>query len=282
MEESIETKISALLLATRGRKMGQRYDLSHLKASYIIGRDDDSCDVPINDDSVSREHCKLVWIDDDWFVEDLGSMNGTFVNGHRVDRAPLRNDDLIKAGGEIFRFLRNKNLELAFHGAIYRLAVYDGLTEIHNRRYFDEFLDREFSRAKRHGRNLALMLFDIDHFSGINERYGMVTGDHVLRSMAQKLDQRIRREELLARYSSACFALLLPDTTLEGSKKFSEIVRHTIEISTFELDGVKVPTTVSVGVGFYHDEMNKPEDLASEAESALFRAKRNGRNQVSL
>lgn len=281
MANSTDHHLSALLLATRGSKMGQRYDLSHVKASYVIGRDD-GCDMPVEDDSVSREHCKLIWMEDDWFVTDLSSMNGTYVNGHRIDRAPLRNGDFIKVGGAIFQFLIDENIEVAFYDAIYSMAVYDGLTEIHNRRYFEEFLDREFSRAKRHGRHLALMLFDVDHFSSINDKYGMVTGDHVLRSIASKLKQRIRREELLARYSSDCFALILPDTTLDGAKKFSEIVRHTIEISNIELDGVKVPTTVSIGIGFYHDQMTRPDELQTEAESALFRAKRNGRNQISL
>ena len=109
--------------------------MSHLKASYIIGQDD-GCDVPIEDDSVSREHCKLLWIEDDWFVTDLNSMNGTYVNGHRIDRAPLRNGDLIKVGGAIFRFLIDENVEVAFYDAVYAMAVYDGLTSVHNRRYF--------------------------------------------------------------------------------------------------------------------------------------------------
>lgn len=271
----------ALLLATRGQNIGQRYDLQSVKACYSVGRDPD-CDVPIDDDSASRHHCQLRWIEDDWFVEDAKSMNGTFVNGHRIDRAPLRNNDLIKAGSVIFRFLRSENIEQTFHGAIYQLAVFDALTELHNRRYFEEFLEREFSRAKRHDRYLALMLFDIDHFSAINETYGTITGDHVLRSIGEKLGQRIRKEELIARYTSDCFALVLPETTLDGAKKFSEIIRHTMEISVFEFDGIKVPTTVSVGIGFYHSEMSNADDLKTEAESALFRAKRNGRNQVSL
>ena len=281
MGTSATEKSSALLLATRGQNIGQRYDLQSFKASYSIGRDAE-CDIAIEDDSVSRKHCQLRWIEDDWFVEDLKSMNGTFVNGHRIDRAPLRSNDLIKTGSAIFRFLRHENIEHAFHGAIYQLAVFDALTELHNRRYFEEFLNREFSRAKRHDRYLALMLFDIDHFSAINETYGAITGDHVLRSIGEKLGQRIRREELIARYSADCFALVLPETTLDGAKKFSEIIRHTMEISIFEFDGVKVPTTVSVGIGFYHSEMKSTDDLKAEAESALFRAKRNGRNQVSL
>ena len=196
MDQSNQEHSPAILLST-GAKYWPRFDLQPLKAHYTIGRDE-SCDIAIEDDSVSRQHCELKWIEDDWFVEDLESMNGTFVNGHRVDRAPLRNDDLIKAGSAIFRFLKRDNIEQAFHGAIYQLAVFDALTELHNRRYFDEFLNREFSRAKRHDRHLALMLFDVDHFSAINETYGTITGDHVLQAIGEKLGQRIRREELLA------------------------------------------------------------------------------------
>ena len=110
------------------------------------------------------------------------------------------------------------------------------------------------------------MLFDVDHFSSINDKYGMVTGDHVLRSIASKLKQRIRREELLARYSSGFFALILPDTTLDGAKIFRRSLGTQLKFQTIELDDVKV-LTVSIGIGFYHDNMTRFDELQAEAES---------------
>ena len=140
-------------------------------------------------------------------------------------------------------------IQTEFHNLVYRLAVYDSLTQVHNQTFLTDFPAREFARAKRHQRHLALMLFDADDPQN-NEKLGTMTGDHVLITIANRLSQRIRREELLARFSDDCFAIVLPETTLEGAQKFADIVRQNID-NTNEAEGVNINVSV-VGIGFFH------------------------------
>ena len=150
----------AILVVLRGEPVGHKIDLRPTGESFCVGRDDD-VSLSIDDESVSRRHCHFSFTDDRWFIEDLQSTNGTYVGGHVVDRAPLRDGDLIKVGSTIFKFLSTQNIEAAYHEEIYRMAIYDGLTQVHNRRFLEEFLEREMSRCRRHKRALSVILFDV-------------------------------------------------------------------------------------------------------------------------
>ena len=119
-------------------------------------------------------------------LRDLGSTNGTYVNDELVDEYVLRDGDLIKIGRTIFKFLAGGNIENAYHEEIYRLTTIDGLTQIFNKRYFVETLEREIGRAQRYRRALSLVMFDIDHFKKINDSYGHLAGDYVLKQLARR------------------------------------------------------------------------------------------------
>ena len=270
----------AILVTLRGRELGRRTSLEPDIKSLTIGRDDEAA-ICLNDDSVSRYHCELSFVETGWFITDLGSTNGTYVSGHLVDRAPLRDGDLIKVGANIFKFLSTENIEAAFHEEIYRLAIIDGLTQVYNRRYLEDFLDREISRCRRHVRPLSIIMFDIDGFKAINDQFGHLSGDHVLRNIAEKLSRRIRREEILARYGGDEFIVVLPETIVEDALKFGEIIRESIEVMPLDFDGWKIPVTVSLGVGCFHNNMVSGDELIAAADRSLYRAKANGRNQVS-
>lgn len=263
-----------------GPRIGHKFDLQREESPIVVGRDVDA-NITVDDDSVSRRHCQLQYEEHGWMVEDLGSTNGTYVAGHPVTRVLMRDGDLVKVGGTIFKFLSTRNVEAAYHEEIYRMAIYDGLTQIHNRRYFEEFTEREMSRSRRHGSALSLIIFDIDHFKEINDQYGHLMGDHVLRELAARIRRRVRREELFARYAGDEFVIVLPETNPENAKRFGETLRSMIADKVFAFEGREVSVTVSVGVGQFRSSMRRPAELVAIADAALYRAKEKGRNQVS-
>src|SRR5438552_8298891 len=122
----------------------------------------------------------------------------------------LKDGDYLRVGNCICRFLAGGNVEAQYHEEIYRLTIIDALTEIPNKRFFLEFLDRELARTVRYHRPLSLILFDIDKFKVINDQLGHLAGDFTLREMASSLKAAIRKEELFARYGGEEFAVVLP------------------------------------------------------------------------
>ena len=177
-----------------GPLMGQRYRLAG--GPVLVGRNDD-CQVPNTDASVSRHHARVeLRADGRYHVTDLGSTNGTFVNNVSRADSPLADGDYLRIGNCIYRFLASGNLEAEYHEEIYRLTVLDGLTGVPNRRYFEEFVEREVVRAVRHQRPLALALLDIDHFKQVNDRMGHLAGDLTLRQVAAVAGSVVRRDEL--------------------------------------------------------------------------------------
>src|SRR5262249_60428477 len=159
----------------------------------------------------SPRHAKIVNTGKAIMLGDLGSTNGTYVNDELIEEVVLRDGDLIKIGRTIFKFLSGSNIENAYHEEIYRLTTIDGLTQIFNKRYFLETLEREISRASRYHRELSLILFDIDHFKQVNDTFGHLAGDSVLKQMAAVLKQNIRSEGIIARYGAEEMAVILPE-----------------------------------------------------------------------
>src|SRR5262249_13397683 len=157
----------------------------------------------------------------------------------------------------------------------------DALTEIHNKRYLLEFLDRELVRATRHRRPLSLVLLDIDHFKTVNDRLGHLAGDYALRELAGRVKTNVRLDELFARYGGEEFALVRPETTTEGAAQLAERVRRVVEEGPFHFEGEAFPVTISLGVAttLGRDGM-KPAELIQMADAKLYQAKSEGRNRV--
>jgi diguanylate cyclase (GGDEF)-like protein len=213
-------------------------------------------------------------------LRDLGSTNGTYVNDELIDEYVLRDGDFIKIGRSIFKFLSGDNIENAYHEEIYRLTTIDGLTQVYNKRYFVETLEREIGRAQRYRRDLSLIMFDIDHFKKINDSYGHLAGDHVLKQLASVIKSRIRREDILSRYGGEEFAIVLPEIDAYNAVQFAEKVRRLIEKATFKFEGTRIPVTVSIGVASLTPELQQPEDFVRVADAKLYEAKSQGRNRV--
>ncbi|MFQ3592607.1 MAG: GGDEF domain-containing protein, partial [Gemmataceae bacterium] len=189
--------------------------------------------------------------------------------------------DYLRVGNCIYRFLAGGNVESEYHEEIYRLTIIDALTDIHNKRYLTEFLDRELSRSARYGRPLSLILFDIDRFKSINDELGHLGGDFILRELAAIVKGSIRKEELFARYGGEEFAIVLPETPLENGRLVAERIRLLVERHAFQYEGKSVPVTISLGVAATLGEQPlTPNDLIRLADEHLLTAKQTGRNRV--
>ncbi len=267
----------ACLVVIYGLELGRKYNLH--TANVLIGRSS-KADVHIDQESVSRNHAKIINTGKSMILRDLGSTNGTYVNDQLIDEYVLRDGDFVKIGRTIFKFLSGGNIENAYHEEIYRLTTIDGLTQIHNRRYFMEQLEREVSRSRRYRRDLSLLLFDIDRFKSINDSYGHLAGDYVLTQLATVVRGKIRREDIFARYGGEEFAIVLPESDGPNAVALAEKLRKLIEKAPFKFEDTKIQVTVSIGIASLAQEEGDASELVKRTDDKLYEAKEAGRNCV--
>jgi diguanylate cyclase (GGDEF)-like protein len=262
-----------------GPTLGARYALTD--APVVLGRDRE-CDIVIDDPSVSRRHARFDPEDDGYTLIDLDSTNGTAVNKVLVSRCKLRDGNDLRFGNCIFRFLASSNVEAQYHEEIYRLSVSDPLTQIPNRRYLLQYLERELFRSARYRTPLALVLFDIDHFKVINDEFGHVVGDFALQELAACVKNVLRKESLFARYGGEEFAVVLPQASLQEGAFVAERIRALVERHTFSFEQRTFAVTVSLGVAATQgEEQLTPAEFIRKADENMYLAKERGRNRVA-
>ena len=268
------------LVQIHGPEMGRLYDIGPTGAEMGRG---DGAHISIASDTVSRRHAKLVWLGETLTVNDLGSLNGTYLDDRRVTApTPVHPGQMLRLGSVIYKTLQGADLERRYHEEIYRMAIYDGLTNIHNKRFFMEFLEREHQRAVRHSRPLSLLMLDVDHFKQANDDHGHINGDRLLRQVASRMRGFIRRDECFARYGGEEFGMILPETGLSGAQALAEKVRRVIRDTPMDLqDGSSVTITISIG-GAELEPTDTVFGLIGRADKALYAAKTNGRDRVEL
>jgi two-component system cell cycle response regulator len=268
-----------VIYTTEPALLGKRFVLD--QSPIRVGRGTDS-HIILEGDSVSRRHASFERRGAQWFVVDERSTNGTYVNEDQIEgNRALANGDRIKIGPTILKFLSGADAEAKYHEEIYRMTIVDGLTQIHNKRYLQEALEREVMRARRHGRDLAILMFDIDRFKRINDHFGHLAGDHVLRDLARVIQARVRRDEVFARYGGEEFSLILPETSLEGAAALAETLREKVEKHSFIFQGEHIPVTISMGCAVLR-ENDTGTDLIKAADAKLYEAKNSGRNRVCV
>lgn len=167
---------------------------------------------------------------------------------------------------------------------LFQQAVFDGLTGLYIRRYFDLRLTEEENRVKRYGGKLAILMMDVDHFKAINDRYGHQQGDVVLRDVADIIRNSVRKElDSACRYGGEEFVVIMPDTDLGGALILAERIRHSIQNHTFETPEGLFHVTLSGGIAFMDQTAFMPGiELLKRADNALYLAKANGRNQIQV
>lgn len=265
------------LVVIYGEDIGRRIAVS--TEPMLIGRAG-SCAITLDQESVSRNHCELRYDGKRFVVRDLGSTNGTYVNDDLVEEMALRDGDQLKVGRTILKFILADNVETQYHEEIYRLMTTDGLTQLHNKRYFDEMLDKETSRARRYRRHFSLLMFDVDHFKQVNDTFGHLAGDAILRQLGAVLLGRVRCNDVIARIGGEEFALIAPEITLAGAKELANKLRRLVAETRFEFEGTQVAVTISVGVADWQPQYEDAVELLRAADEKLYEAKQQGRNRV--
>lgn len=267
----------ACLVVIYGDDLGRRIPL--MRRPVVIGRSS-KADVQVDQESVSRSHCRLVFHKENYALQDMGSTNGSYVNDVLVDTVELRDGDQLKVGRTILKFIVGGNVEAQYHEEIYRLMTVDGLTQVNNKRFFDEALEREVSRCTRYGRTFVLVTFDIDHFKAVNDTHGHLAGDAVLRQLGVLVRDHVRRDDIVCRTGGEEFSILAPELDVAHGLIFAGKLRALVEATHFEFEGLRLPITVSLGVAEWSRVMHSGDDLVREADSKLYEAKRAGRNCI--
>jgi two-component system cell cycle response regulator len=273
------------LLVLSGPQFGDVFPLSPGR-EIIVGRREDA-DLRIVDEAVSRRHAAVrVEGSGVALLRDLDSANGTWVDGRRVAEERLSDGARIQIGGATtMKFVWADELEARWQMKIAEGALQDPLTGLFNRRHLEERLASELAAAQRHGRELSLLLADVDFFKAVNDRHGHLAGDEALKMVAFVLRGAIRKEDVLARYGGEEFIVIARETGLQGARALAERIRRAVERSRCAWHGhdlgltVSIGVTVSIGLAEYVPGRSDRELLES-ADRALYLAKQAGRNRV--
>jgi two-component system, cell cycle response regulator len=273
-------RASVVVLA--GTNVGEMYRLEGVEV--VVGRASNA-NIRLNDDGISRRHARIFGEGGKYLIEDLGSANGTLVNGLRIGgRHVLEDGDKIRLGPTtILKFGYSDDIEESFQQRMYDAALRDGLTGAYNKKFFLDRLDSELSYSRRHQFDLSLLMFDVDYFKRINDTYGHLAGDAVLVKLSKLAAGALRQEDVFGRYGGEEFAILCRGVKIQHAGVLGERLRNTVESSIFEHDGRRYPVTISVGVAAYPTTpVETPFQLIAAADEALYEAKRCGRNRVLL
>ena len=258
-------------------------EMHKLRGDDVVGRDPEVL-VSVADKEVSRQHVRFEKRGDGFFVRDLGSTNGTYLNGTSVTDAPLTDGDRIELGPRtVLKFGYQDDVDAEFQRRMYLAAVRDELTGAFNRKHFLERLETELAFGKRHDTSVVLVLFDVDDFKATNDTWGHLAGDYVLTTLARQVQKIIRREDILGRYGGDEFAMLSRGIDLEKGRLFAERVRQEIERLALSWEAQQISVTLSLGVAASMSaELEGWEELLGMADAALYAAKRGGRNRVEV
>jgi diguanylate cyclase (GGDEF)-like protein len=268
------------LVAYAGAALGRIFPLR--SGASLIGRAPD-VQVALLDGEVSRHHARIALTGGQVWLEDLGSTNGTLVNGERTDGVViLRAGDRLTIGGHVLKLVAMDPLERAFHETLLDLSTKDPLTGLANRtRALGEFQTR-FGLSVRYGRPLSVLMCDLDHFKQINDTHGHGAGDFVLQVFGERLRATLREADLAGRIGGEEFLVILPETDLHGALPFAERLRRAIASTTVPLPGCDLEVTCSLGIAERIQGDLDAGHMLARADAGLYRAKLEGRNRVCV
>lgn len=274
-----ELRELGVLVESAGASAGRPHPLG---AMAVIGRAVD-CTVRIDDEALSRRHARIRREGDGFVLEDMGSLNGCYVGGRRVERMMLRDGDRVRLGGLVeLRFHVVTKAELDALVRLYEAGLCDALTGLANRKQLEERLRAEVSYARRHAAPLSVVMLDVDRFKSVNDAHGHLVGDVVLKHVAQVVSRIVRVEDLVARFGGEEFVVVARGTTLAGGQQLAERLRAALERAEVHVDPtLALRVTASFGVASLACiEAPDPRAIVEKADARLYRAKHLGRNRV--
>ena len=250
-------------------------------------------DVRVNDARASRLHARIRTERDPasgetrYRIIDLGSTNGTLLNGEAVTEAVLEEGDKLIIGEHLMRFDMLDEIDREFQRQIHRLLVHDELTGLLTSKSFFSELRREAARAEFESRPFCVLMMDLDHFKDVNDTYGHLTGSQTLEEIGGVITRALRAGDVAARFGGEEFAAFLLDADIAQGIVAAERVRAAVEAHSFSTTRRATDSgerthrlTISLGVASFPDDARDPIELVEMADSALYRAKRTGRNRV--
>ena len=272
-----------IMLVGPSSSIGRQWELED--TDRIIGRAE-SAHICVEDRSVSKSHAQITVEAGEVSITDLKSTNKTIVNGKALDpMSPqkLKNNDQVKTGNVIFKFLEKGNIEAVSAAQTFDRTQMDGLTGIYNRGALEVKGMELFRRAELLAAPLSLVTFDIDHFKKVNDTHGHPAGDYILKEVAAEVRNKLIREnDFFARSGGEEFCLLLLGGELSQAEDVAERIRTTIASHKFTFQDKPIPITVSAGVATRTSDDASWQDIFQRADKALYHSKEGGRNKITV
>ncbi len=268
----VATAASPCLTVISGGTAGKVYTLSPGQAT-VIGRGAD-VDLRLEDQRISRQHAKII-VDSKGaaVIEDLGSSNGTFLNGSQIERQELKEGDRLQLGSSaILKFSYQNEVEQKAQRDLAERAIKDGVTEIYTEKYFLDRINTEFAHAIRHNSDLALLMFEADDLKNIQAKHGTGACKLVLKELASLIKRSLRTEDVFARYGKTGFVVLAREVSDAGMLVLAQRLRRAIKSHRFAFEKTRIPVTISIGMATGSDKAKKPAKLIQIAEKYLRRA----------
>jgi diguanylate cyclase (GGDEF)-like protein len=277
--ESVAAELMACVVVIDGADLGSKHVIEKRKTT--IGSASTN-DIHVKQEPASKTFVVLTLGPRGVDLKNAGSGIGIWVDDEPVDGViRLRDGNLIRVGRTIFKYLTNeRSQEDGYHEAMYRLLTTDELTQVFNRSYVTDALEREIPWARRTQQPLSLVMLDVDHLKRCNDTFGQRAGDHVLREVTRLVRERSREGDVVGRYRDDELAILLPGLDVQGAIGFAEATREAIERHRIEHEGRHVAITVSAGVVELELHIATGDALVDVADERLRRAKESGRNRV--
>ncbi len=279
LDSDFKKKVSVLTFMS-GKQVGRRIMLADDRIT--LGRSSKAT-IMLQDTHVSRLHLAVdtILANGAYQIRDLGSSNGTWLNGSRISEAIIKDSDKITIGNTMLRFSRADTFDLKYQSELDQLINIDALTGLVVKRRFDEELNRFVAVARKQGSCLAMMMMDMDGLKQINDTHGHPFGAFAIAETGRVIKAVIGQKGLASRFGGDEFMAFLPDECAEAAGRIGEQIRRSVEAHAYQKDGLTLEPTICVGVSTL-----KPADtmasLLKRADEALYQSKRTGRNRVSI